>query len=277
MVPMSTRSDLLVRQIQWARAAGHSVDARGYLTTVDANLYQPLSAAARECFTHGSGSELVDTPTRPAKMRALHSSSALAVNVFDHWQGRDTTALVTALGLTGTLASLRFEAQYPTGCGGTPPNLDVALTFADGQVVAIESKFTEWLTAKTHGRAPFSTIYFSGGAGRWARCGLPHCQALAEALASGERRYAYLDAAQLLKHALGLATHHTTGGFGLLYLFCDHAGYESATHLAEAADFAGRVDRTLGFRAMSYQDLVNRLEQTGADVDYRSYLRNRYL
>ena len=274
---MSTRADLLARQVCWARSAGHDVDARGYLPTVDANLFRPLSDSARANFNRGSGSELLDTPTRPAKMRALHSSSALAVNVFDHWQGRDTAPLIAALGLAGTLASLRFEAQYPTGCGGTPPNLDVALTFDGGRVVAVESKFSEWLTPKAHGRAPFSPAYFAGGQGRWERRGLPRCQALAEAVASGERRYVYLDAAQLLKHALGLATHHTPGGFSLLYMYCDHSGIESAQHSAEIVDFAQRVDGALGFRAMRYQELVDRLEQTGADVDYRSYLRNRYL
>lgn len=273
---MSARADLLARQVRWARGAGLTVDARGYLPGVEANLYRPLSVSARLNFTHGSGSELVDTPTRPAKMRALHSSSALAVNVFDEWQGRDAAALVVTLGLDGTLASLRFEAQYPTGCGGTPPNLDVALMFADGRVVAIESKFSEWLTPKTHGRSPFSASYFPGGVGRWERRGLPQCQALAEALASGERRYAFLDAAQLLKHALGLATNHAPGTYRLLYLFCDQVGRESAMHLAEAADFAGRVDGALGFRAMRYQDLVAGLERAGAAASYIDYLRGRY-
>ncbi len=273
---MTTRAGLVARQRQWAQSAGHPVDARGYLPTVDANLFQPLSRSARSDFNHGSGSELIDTPTRPAKMRALHSSSALAVNVFDHWQGREAAPLLAALDLTGTLASMRFEAQYPTGCGGTPPNLDVALTFDDGRVVAIESKFSEWLTPKAHGRAPFSPAYFPGGTGRWERRGLPRCQALAQALASGERRYVFLDAAQLLKHALGLATHGAAGKFRLLYLFSDQPGHESATHLAEVADFTARMDDGLGFRGMRYQDVFNRLDPATTDAGYLAYLKGRY-
>lgn len=275
MVDMSTRTDLLARQIRWARGAGLIVDARGYLPNIEANLFRPLSEPTRLNFTRGSGSELVDTPTRPAKIRALHSSSALAVNVFDHWQGRNAAPLMAALGLTGTLASLRFEAQYPTGCGGTPPNLDVALTMDGGHVVGIESKFSEWLTPKSHARMPFSPAYFPAGDGLWARRGLEACQVLATAIAASERRYTYLDAAQLLKHALGLATHLPTG-FTLLYVYFDQPGPESAQHRAEAADFAACVDAALHFRALTYQDVIDRLEQGGAAADYLAYLRARY-
>lgn len=172
---MSTRHELLARQRRWAEAAGHVVDERGYLPSVEANLFRPLSELAQRDFAHGSGSELVGTPTRPAKMRALHSSSALAVNVFDFWHGRDAGPLLRALGIDGELAALRFEAQFPTGLGGTPPNLDVALDLADGTVVAIESKFSEWLTPKSPNHQQLSAAYFKAGAGVWARRGLPGC------------------------------------------------------------------------------------------------------
>lgn len=45
-------------------------DPRGYLVSVDANLWCPLSDASLAAFENGSGSELT------AKMRALHSASA---------------------------------------------------------------------------------------------------------------------------------------------------------------------------------------------------------
>lgn len=273
---MPARQHLLARQRRWAEAVGQAVDDKGYLPTVEANLYRPLSESAQQDFAHGSGAELVDTPTRPAKMRALHSSSALAVNVFDHWQERDTGPLLRALGIDGRLVALRFEAQYPTGLGGTPPNLDVALTLTDDRVVAIESKFSEWLTPKPRSRKPFSRSYFPPGEGVWARRGLPRCQALAVALDAGADHYQLLDAAQLLKHALGLAT-HLAAGFELLYLYFDQPGQESDWHRAEVVDFAGRVDPALQFHALSYQDVFRALERTAVEPAYLEYLRARYL
>jgi len=82
---MLSKSQLLFQQCQWAEALGLKPDARGYLATVEGNLLQPLNESTRKAFENGSGSELQDTPSRPAKMRALHSSSALAVNFFDSW------------------------------------------------------------------------------------------------------------------------------------------------------------------------------------------------
>jgi hypothetical protein len=49
------------------------------------NLFQALNESTRKAFEQGSGSELQDTASRPAKIKALHSSSALAVNFFDRW------------------------------------------------------------------------------------------------------------------------------------------------------------------------------------------------
>ena len=64
-------------QKSWAMANGIPFDSRGYIPDVDLNLRTPLSAAAREAFEKGAGPEL------SGRMRALHSSSALAANFFD--------------------------------------------------------------------------------------------------------------------------------------------------------------------------------------------------
>jgi hypothetical protein len=61
---------------------------RSYLDSVAANLLQTLSEKTRHSFENGSGQELRGTPSRPSKMKTLHSSSALTVNVFDYWVER---------------------------------------------------------------------------------------------------------------------------------------------------------------------------------------------
>ena len=54
-------------------------------------------------------------------------------------------------------------------------------------------------------RARFSQkSYFQDDSGLWTRLNLPKCQHLAEQIAEGQIHFVYLDAAQLLKHALGV-------------------------------------------------------------------------
>lgn len=246
---MSSRADLLNRQRRWAFSTGLNPDYRGYLSTVEDNLFQPLSESTRRAFEQGSGSELLDTPSRPAKMKALHSSSALAVNVFDNWVERDKGPLQRALGLEREITSIAFEGQYPTGLLGNPPNLDVVLELADGHIIGIESKFSEWMTPKPKGKEPFKDKYFPEGEGLWAARGLPRCQALAEGMRDGRETFRYLDVAQLLKHALGLAT-QLGEGFSLFYIYYDWPGKASNVH----------------------RDEVERLHQ-----DYLAYLQKRYV
>src|SRR4029453_5132358 len=115
---MNARSTLLNRQRAWAVGSGRTPDARGYLASWEANLRASMSPSALSAFRRASGSELKDGPVRPAKMKALHSSAALAVNVFDYWVASDPLRLVKALGLSEPIKSITFEAQLPTGLEG---------------------------------------------------------------------------------------------------------------------------------------------------------------
>jgi hypothetical protein len=279
----SGKHTVLKRQLDWARLNGKPVSPQGYLDTVDANLYQPLSALAQSHFGAGSGSELVDTPARPAKMKALHSSAALAVNVFDYWTARDATPLALALGATdagqeGPVLATGFERQYPTGLAGKPPNLDVTLSLAPGVTLAVESKFTEWMTPKPARIDAFRPAYFPDGGPLWSGRGLPRCQRLAEAIATGQERFRWLDAPQLLKHALGLATAAPRACFSLQYLYFDSDGQDGAAHRAEIARFSSLVADETRFVAQSYQELFDRLgsHAGGSDREYLAYLGDRY-
>ena len=274
---MSTKSNLLEMQRTWALQKGLRVADNGYLQKYEYNLFRPLSKEALSAFESGSGSELKpSSPTRPAKMCALHSSSALAVNFFDYWSETDSSPLLAAFGIEGISSFIRFEAQFPTGLPGTPPNLDVAIGLNSGHVVAIESKFTEWLTPKSPTLSPFKSKYFESP-DQWSSKGLHSCQRLAEAMQDGTEKFRHLDAAQLLKHALGLAN-NVLGKFDLFYIYFDCSGQESRTHRNEIERFGSLVAGDFPFKAICYQEAFAALRAcTGMnDQDYTTYLQARY-
>ena len=63
-------------QLAWALRQKFSPDHQGYLPTIQENLFRPLSAQTKAEFQAGAGNEIIDRSSAPAKMRALHSSSA---------------------------------------------------------------------------------------------------------------------------------------------------------------------------------------------------------
>lgn len=273
---MSSKSKLMRQQRQWAESIGLTPSSNGYLGTIEENLLQPLNEATKIAFDNGSGLELQDTPSYPAKMKALHSSSALAVNFFDHWIGKDTSALTTALELNSKIVTIKFEEQFPTGLPGNPPNLDIVLELANGHIIGIESKFSEWLSKKLGINLPFKPKYFPEGQELWTNKFLPKAQHLAEAISRGKEIFYYLDAPQLLKHALGMAT-KLDQEFSLFYIYFDWTSDESETHHQEINRFAALIDDSLKFQAMSYQQLFALLEKmNGTDKSYINYLHTRY-
>ena len=274
---MSSRSRILARQKQWALGAGLQVIAPGYLESVAANLHRPMSPRTLAAFQAEEAAELKDYPRYPAKLRALFSSAALVLNLFEHWTGRDAAPLLRALDIAGTVQGIDFEARFPISAEGTPPNVDVAIRLAGGRCIGIESKFTEWHTPRRPAKIRFKDKYFPGDLKLWNSRGLPACQALAEEIQDGRTRYRFFYATQLLKHALGMAT-QCPGGIGIYYLYYDWSGPAAREHRKEIERFAGRVGAELGFQSLSYQELYRRLRQSATPIDsgYLDYLRDRY-
>src|SRR5262245_2591366 len=110
---------LLERQVLWARRRGidlqGSAGERGrpaYTRTLDQNLSGPLSEEARHEFEHGDGNELRGSP---CKMQAVHSTAALAVNLFHYWKRQHAIApILQACGLPAAQATgLQFERKLP--------------------------------------------------------------------------------------------------------------------------------------------------------------------
>jgi hypothetical protein len=217
----------------------------------------------------GDGNEL------QTKFRAVHSSSALAVNCFAPFRQR-----LADLALPGnsTFETLAFEQKCPTGLrGGRAPNLDLLIS-GPKRVVGIESKLTEYLS--TH-RAAFSPAYAEQIRDERREQGYFHEMLR---LMDHPDTYRWLDAAQLIKHAFGLT--RTFGGrpVTLLYLYWEPANPEVdplfADHRQEIAAFADRVAGSEPrFEALSYPEIWRAWQNTGpADwlARHLENLRERY-
>lgn len=248
-----------------ARSASDSVsyDLRGYASRWQDNLMVglPLTEIAGDLGT-GAGREL------DGKLRAAHSSAALTVNTFGPWR-----AAPDSLSLAGTTGfrSLRFEATCPTGLGGTPPHLDL-LAKGDA-IVAVESKCTEWMDRR---RADFSPSYDqlngSHGHSPWYE--------LIQLLRVEPNRYRFVDAAQLIKHALGLLTCYGARKVLLVYLFWEPLNSadwpDCSFHRVEAEGLANRVAGcSVRLLPMSYRELWAEWQKRGLSM-HISYLRLRY-
>lgn len=207
------------------------LDPKGYARTAEANLLEGVCLDDfREDFEQGNGNEL------EGKFLAAHSSSALAANCFGPFKTRPEDLEVT--GQSG-FQRLDFERKCPTGLRGTSPNLDLVAD-SGSNVLAIESKCTEYLA--TH-KAMFADAYFEKILDD--RRDSPWFTEM-ERLRQDPRCYRHLDAAQLIKHAFGLA--HTFPGrqVMLLYLYWEPVNLEAdpafARHRSEVADFARLVE-----------------------------------
>jgi hypothetical protein len=225
----------------------HAVlDKNGYVSDPAQNLIEGVRLKDFEAdLLQGDGNEM------KGKFRAAHSSSALAVNTFAPFK-----ANLDALRLPGGsgFANLHFERKCPHGLvGRRSPNLDVLAEGPNG-VVAVESKLLEPLGQHI---AKFSPAYPAGITD--TRCLTGWFGAMKQ-LMRDPRTYRWLDAAQLVKHAFGIAHTFPDKPATLLYLFWEpsnpkeHPFFDE--HRAEVARFAasiigGRPD----FVAMSYPEL----------------------
>jgi hypothetical protein len=258
-------------QIKWAVAHGKAFDAAGYTPRLEDNLFCPLSDSSREDFRNGKGGELGKEGGRP-KLCALHSSAALAVNVFEYWRNKDPSPLASACGLTGTTTGIRFEAIHPNRLGRIPSHLDVE--FHAETPLAIESKFTEPYSRHTQREIASSYLNVRG---LWDE--LPGCKALAERIKAEEKKrtsFEYLDVPQMIKHLLALHTSYPQG-FTLLYLWYGVDSPEAQQHQREITEFESFIKNEVDFRVMTYQSLFSRIRKiAGINSAYIGYLAERY-
>jgi len=262
-------------QSKWATQ--QKIPFEGYYTKrVEDNLFNnELHPETRKEYERGKGHEM---DGKQAHMKALHSSSALVVNVFDYWRRQNRIKdIASCCGAEGIVSGLEFEKTYPIkGVNRTPPHLDIEFT---GLILlAIESKFTETYHRKTRrdNKDTHLDVYLEHH-DIWD--GILKIRALAGSVSqqSGARTdFEYLDVPQLIKHILGLKCGHS-GQFSLLYLWYKINLNEAKQHEEELARFSTSIKDEINFRTMTYQDLFNRIRLL-RDVDsaYLKYLEQRY-
>jgi hypothetical protein len=180
-------------QAKWARTTQLEIDGAGYCQTPDLNLPW-LTDQIRADLLEGDGNEFGIDGSR-GKICALHSSSALAVNMFGYWATRPDDHLADVLRIRSGIESIRFERKFPTGIGRRSPNLDVVIYARDKSLLAIESKFGE--PFRKAGAKPFQEKYFPADRNLWAEVGLYDTQRAAEQIRT-DQRYEVLDARQIL-------------------------------------------------------------------------------
>lgn len=210
------------------------------------------------------------------KFCAVHSSSCLAANAFGPY--RFHPERLQLVGLSG-FTSARFEKKLPTGLSGTPPNLDFFATGPEG-TVAVESKFTEILSPKP---AKFAPSY-EGAIDRLAEGGWGK---LYRSLIEDPGRFSYVDAAQLVKHYLGVrnSLNEDSAPTVLAYVYWEPRDWELipefVRHRAEVEEFADAVsDSEVRFVSITYPELWEEwatAERWQGSSDHVEALRERYL
>jgi len=284
---VNARKYILAKQIQWARNNGIDlIGSKGnlglpaYTRTLDENLFAPLSSETLKSINKGDGRELAGNPS---KMQAVHSSSALSVNIFQYWQSINQPEKIAQAchfcqQTTQVSKNIRFEAKYPIDTRfRMGPNIDVVIendSCAKYQVFAIECKFTEAYGGRGHFGMKEKYLELD----IWEE--IPKLYELAMAIGSEDKENKYLHQAQLIKHILGLKKAYGKINFRLLYLWYDTLGYAGWKHREEAARFV-EIAKSDGIfvHEMSYQELIVWMADNYRDAHqkYIEYITNRYL
>jgi len=285
---MNAREYIISKQIQWAYRNNivliGSKGKRGrkaYTKRIDDNLFEPLMPEVKSDFEKADGGELSGNP---CKMQAVHSSSALGVNIFQYWKKiNQVPAIAAACRFCNTVNTcsqdINFEVKFPISEKFLrSPNIDVVINNSPEsrfKVFAIECKFLEAYSLRAHsGISPkyieLDTIWNN----------MSNLLKLAKEVSPDDNRFIHLHSAQLIKHILGLKEKFGKKKFRLLYLWYDTIGPESAKHHKEINEFT-KITKEDGihFHAMSYQDLIVKLAKKyrGTHKNYIDYISGRYL
>jgi len=296
---MNAHEYILSKQIQWAhnndiKLVG-SEKARGrpaYTQNLNENLFEPLNPDVEKQIGEGDGGETKPKKGVLPKMRAVHSSSALGVNIFQYWMNiNQIPKIAAACGLcsknNNTPQKMTFEEKFQISKKFIfSPNIDVTIENSEEskyKLFAIECKFSEAYTSRGHSGIDPKYLDIKD---IWK--GIPRLHKLAKKISPDDNRFKYLHEAQLIKHILGLKKYildlekkdKVKKSFRLLYLWYDCIGHEGSKHRKEIESFTktAKSDK-IKFHAMSYQELIIKLSKEYRDThkEYFKYITSRYL
>jgi hypothetical protein len=254
---------------------GATVRPDGYATRFDGVVLKEFSAATKDAIradlSGKGGSELVAKSGGLPKFHAAHSSAGLAANACGPFLREQRGLPIAGEIFNG---ETHLEVECPSGLRGKPPTLDCLVN--GPAVLAIESKCTETFSAHV---ARFSDAYTRAVAPAHATWRREY-----ERLVEDPTRYRHLDAAQLLKHYLGLRRRFPKRPVTLAYVYWEptnaHEIAACRIHAADLAEFQTQVrDPKLRFIAMSYRELWDDWASGGRPPWLRRHataLRRRY-
>ena len=237
----------------------------------------------RKAFSAGDGNELGSAGI-PGKMQAVHSSSALGVNIFQYWLSiSQIPVIAAACGFcrpdSKISESIEFEEKFPINDKfGFHPNIDVVIhnkLDSKNKCFAVECKFSEAYGAYEHSGIKQQYLDITD---IWDN--IPELHAFAKNICPQDKDFHYLHPAQLIKHILGLKRKYGHDGFRLLYLWYDVLGKEGKIHQDEITEFTDIAKKDgIKFHALSYQKLIISLanKHRATHCDYIKYLTERYL
>ena len=207
----------------------------------------------------------------------------MAVNLFQYWLvNKDYRTLAELLNVPSTgIESVSFEHKYPVCANwkaagfNEPPHLDLGIDYTDDGRVGVECKLFE-----PYGRLEHTALKqpYLDLAEAWAE--IPACRTLAEKLATSKAGFARFDAAQLIRHILGLKFGVPIQKVRLVYLYFDAIGDEAAEHRAELRRFEEILSRDpIRFIPMTVQEFVLRTVSRCRNEHQRyvDYIAERYL
>ena len=262
------------------------VDGDGRAHRLEQNLIDSITIGqlrrATKQIEKGDGGELrPQGPHRPP-MHSAFSSAALTVNSFAPWISREEHLLLDRY---NGFESLEFERKCPIWPEHQlgHPNLDLVAYPHDGGIVAVESKCTEHLGTKLGRFEPAYEDQRDALSEGWLRRYEELLGELDRPL--GGRLYSHFDAAQMVKHYLGLKRTFPHRQIALLYLYWEpknaRDGVVFGRHRDEVEHFShGLDDPNVTFAAQSYPELWS---NWAASVDQEwvrglvSELRMRYV
>lgn len=216
------------------------------------------------------------------KLASPESSSALAVNTFG-WFVERPECLPPFLGLKSAfpakLVDVEYSARFPWS-GGRHPWLD-AVVETDSHLIGVESKRFEPFRDK-------KTVSLAEAYDRpvWGDHMAPY-ERMRDALRSGAETFEYLDGAQLVKHAFGLATDGARKGKVpmLIYLFAEPthlhgkpiASKDFVGHRDEIARFSRLVaSAVVTFHALSYREWLETWPCSGPVAAHGTAVTERF-